>query len=112
MKGLIKKDFLLMKGNLTYFVIVTGIFTLFSVTGMSFNISFMLPFITIMIFISTFSWDDFNNWNAYAITLPIGRKNIIKSKYISAMIIMIISVILGIAISFLTTIASNSQFNI
>lgn len=111
MKGLIKKDFLLLKGNLTYFLIVTIVFSVFTLTGFAFNILFILPFITIMLFISTFNWDDFNNWNAYAITLPIERKNIVKSKYISAMIILLISITLGIIISFLTTIISKNNFN-
>lgn len=111
MKGLIKKDFLLLKGNLTYFLIITVIFSMITITGEAFDVSFMLPFLAIMMFILTFSWDDFNNWNAYAITLPIGRKNIVKSKYISAIIILFSSVILCIVLSFITTMVSENTFD-
>ena len=36
-----------------------------------------------MMFISTFSYDEFNNWNSYVATLPNGRKNAIIAKYIA-----------------------------
>ncbi len=112
MKGLIKKDFLLLKGNLTYFLIITIVFTLFSIQGTTFQVSFILPFIAIMMFISTFSWDDFNHWNAYAITLPVERKTIVKSKYISAIILIFISILIGLIIFFLNTVITETTFNI
>lgn len=112
MKGLIKKDFLLIKSNLKSFIVIILVFTLFSMNGEGFDVSFILPFLAIMMFISTFSWDEFNNFNAYAITLPIGRKNIVKSKYISAIIFIAIATIIGLIISYLTTILSKNIFDI
>ncbi len=112
MKGLIKKDFLLIKSNLKSFIVIILVFTLFSMKGEGFDVSFILPFIAIMMFISTFSWDEFNNFNAYAITLPIGRRNIVKSKYISAIIFIAIDTIIGLIISYLTTILSKNIFDI
>lgn len=111
MKGLIKKDFLLLKRNLKYFLIVVIIFTIFSLDGKTFNVAFIVPFIMMTVFISTFSWDDFNNFNAYAIALPIGRKNIVKSKYISAVILIIISILLGITISLSTHVILKNAFD-
>ena len=49
-----------------------------------------------MMFISTFSYDEFNNWNRYVATLPNGRKNAIIAKYIATMIIIIILSIISI----------------
>lgn len=112
MKGLIKKDFLLIKSNLKSFIVIILVFTLFSMKGEGFNVSFILPFLAIMMFISTFSWDEFNNFNAYAITLPIGRRNIVKSKYISAIIFIAIATIIGLIITYLTTILSKNIFDI
>lgn len=110
MLSLIKKDFLLLKGNLKYFLIVAIVFTLFSNNEIAFDVTFMLPFIGIMMFISTFNYDDFNNWNAYAITLPIKRKDIVKSKYITALIIIAASIVLGIVISLITSIVLDKAF--
>lgn len=112
MKGLIKKDFLLIKSNLKSFIVIILVFTLFSMKGEGFDVSFILPFLAIMMFISTFSWDEFNNFNAYAITLPIGRRNIVKSKHISAIIFIAIDTIIGLIISYLTTILSKNIFDI
>ena len=32
--------------------------------------------------IATFSYDDVNNFNAYAITFPNGRRNVVLEKYL------------------------------
>ena len=112
MLGLIKKDFLLLKSNLVYFFIITVIYALLAIEGSS-EISFImfLPFIAIIMFLSTFSYDDFNKWNAYAITLPVGRKSIVKSKYISTIIIIIFSSVLGLLISYLISLLPNQTIN-
>ena len=39
------------------------------------DVTFIVPLIGIMLFISTFSYDDFNNWNSYAVTLPNATAN-------------------------------------
>ena len=111
MKGLVKKDFLLLKGNLTYFIVVTIIFSVFSVMESSFDIASFLPFMGMILLVSTFSWDDYNNWNAYAITLPVGRKNIVKSKYISAIITIVLSAIISLIVSFITTSIAGNSFD-
>lgn len=102
MLGLIKKDFFMIKANLKTLLIYLAIYTVISFNG-NFEMSFLLPFLCIMTFISTFSYDDFNNWNAYAVTLPSGRKNIVRSKYIATIIVSLISFIIGITISILVS---------
>lgn len=113
MLGLIKKDLFLLKSNLTYFLIIAVVYATLVIEG-SFETSFMmiLPFIAIVMFLSTFSYDDFNKWNAYAITLPSGRKNIVKSKYISTIIIIIVSSLLGLLISYLISLLPNKSLDI
>ena len=64
----------------------------------TFDVTFIVPLIGIILFISTFSYDDFNNWNSYAVTLPNGRKNVIKSKYIASIILTVILGIVSLAI--------------
>lgn len=87
MRGLIKKDLLLLKGNLKVIIIVLLGFTIMALYGMN-EMSFILPVICVMLIMSTFSYDDYNKWDAYAITLPKGRENAIKSKYISTFILI------------------------
>lgn len=98
MIGLIKKDFLLIKNNIKLIVVIFFIFIVMSLQG-SFDISFIVPFIVTMLFISTFSYDEYNKWDSYAVTLPNGRKNIVKSKYIASLILTVLSIIITIIIS-------------
>ena len=74
---------------------------LFIVFGfMTFNgemdLSFVLPFMSVVIMISTFSYDVYNKWDAYVITLPNGRKNVVKAKYIATFILIVVSILITI----------------
>ena len=106
MLGLIKKDFLLIKANLKSMVIIFIVYLILAFQG-AFDVTFIIPLIGIMLFISTFSYDDFNHWNSYAVTLPDGRKNVVRAKYIASIILTIIlaavALIIGIGISYTKT---------
>ena len=86
----------MIKANLKTFLIIFIAFIIMSYNG-SYEMTFVLPFLCIMLFISTFSYDDFNNWNPYAVTLPDGRKNVVKAKYISSVILTVILSIVALA---------------
>ena len=103
MLGLIKKDLLLIKANLKSMIIIFVIYIMLAFQG-TFDVTFIIPIIGIMLFISTFSYDDFNNWNSYAVTLPNGRKNVVRAKYIILMIILaVVAFFIGIGISYIKT---------
>ena len=106
MLGLIKKDFLLIKANLKSMIIIFVIYIMLAFQG-TFDATFIIPLIGIILFLSTFSYDDFNNWNSYAVTLPNGRKNVVRAKYIASTILMIILAVvafsIGIGISYIKT---------
>ena len=106
MLGLIKKDFLLIKANSKSMIIIFIIYLMMAFQG-TFDVTFIVPLIGIMLFISTFSYDDFNNWNSYAVTLPDGRKNVVRAKYIASIILTIIlaavALVIGIGISYTKT---------
>ena len=99
MLGFIKKDLLLIKGNLKSLIFVILIYFLLMATG-DFDISFIPPFLSTMIMLSTFSYDNYNNFDAYGITLPNGRRNIVLAKYLSTIILVIITTI----VTYLTSI--------
>ncbi len=106
MLGLIKKDFLLIKANLKSMVIIFMVYLILAFQG-TFDVTFIILLIGIMLFISTFSYDDFNNWNSYAVTLPDGRKNVVRAKYIASIILTvvlgIVAFAIGIGISYTKT---------
>lgn len=98
MKGLILKDIYLTKGSARTLLVMIVAFVLMSFQNIDFLI-FFLPFLCIMICISTFNYDEYNKWDAYAITLPNGRKNIVKSKYFATILMIIIGMIISIVIT-------------
>lgn len=110
MLGLIKKDLLIVKTNLKTLLIILFVFLFMTFNG-NFDLIFILPFMLIMAFVSTFSYDDFNNFNAYAVSLPSGRKNIVKSKYISSILLIITSSLIGLVLS-LTIMFINNKVDI
>lgn len=111
MLGLIKKDFLIIKSNLKTMIIIFLVFFIMILQGF-FESTFVIPLIGIMLFISTFSYDDFNKWNAYAVTLPNGRKNVVRAKYIASIILTIILGIVSIAISITISNVKTIEINI
>lgn len=82
MKGLIIKDFLNLKKNIKMMLITTFIYILFFIT---YDPTFLCGLL-IMIFslqsLSTFSYDEYSNWDVFALSLPISRKELTLSKYI------------------------------
>ncbi len=81
MKGLLIKDFKLMKMQKNFFIMIVVIS--FVVSLLTEDVTFMLgfiSFITSLFTISTISYDEFDNGNAFLFTLPIDRKKICSRK--------------------------------
>lgn len=95
MYGLIKREFLMIKQNLKILMLIFIVFLGMTMINES-DMTFILPFMSVMISISTFSYDNYNKWDAYAVTLPGGRKNVVKAKYISTLVFVITSFIVSI----------------
>lgn len=78
MIGLMKKDFLLIKSNKNIILIAFLMVILFGVFG-EMDISYILPFMLLTVYMSSFSYDEYNNFNAYVCTLPNGSKYFIST---------------------------------
>ncbi len=98
MKGLIKKDLFMLKSNMRYIIIFSVLYFFIASNQADdvFAISFILPFLMVVMMNSTFSYDEYNKWFSYAVTMPNGRANIAKSKYIVAILGSIFASILSI----------------
>lgn len=93
MLGLIKKDLFLIKGNMKTLVILLCVYVVMAFQGQM-SLSFILPVMSVILMISTFSYDAYNKWDAYTITLPNGRKNSVKSKYLTTILLVAITTII------------------
>lgn len=102
MKGLILKDILFVKNFSKMIFVLVIAFAIMGYNGDGYSIAFYLPFIAIMISLTTFNYDTFNNWDTYLLSFPIKRKEIVKAKYIFAFLTVILSMILAFLFVFLT----------
>ena len=83
MKGLLIKDFKLLKGQKNFFMTITAISIIMIIVspGTSFPIGF-LGFVGALFSLSSISYDEFDNGNAFLFSLPITRKDYVLEKYV------------------------------
>lgn len=112
MKGLIVKDLLFIKNNMKTFLIILLAFSIIAISNENYNFMlYIIPFFLVMMTISTFNYDEFNNWNSYCLTLPISRKKIVQSKYLFTIFLAIVGIILT-AIIIITFKSINQSLNL
>lgn len=100
MKGLILKDFYSLRGSVKQMLIIYGFYIVCAMIGI-WDISFFVGLATMMgamMAVSTFSYDDMAKWEAYALTMPIKRRDLVSSKYIVMLLTMLISAAFSMAI--------------
>ena len=90
--GLIIKDLLLIKENWKQLLIFALIFIVIGLEGNQI-LTFVPIFLSLMVLLSTFSYDDYNKWNSYAVTLPNGRKNIVRAKYVASIGLSVLAIL-------------------
>lgn len=113
MKGLLIKDFKLLKGQKNFFMAITAISIIMIIVspGTSFPIGF-LGFVGALFSLSSISYDEFDNGNAFLFSLPITRKDYVLEKYIFGLILGIMSLLLGTVISLVAIgITKTGSFN-
>ena len=98
MLGLVKIDLLMIKGNIRQVILFLVVFLILAFQEN--NIIVIVPvFVSMMVFITTFSYDEYNKWDAYAISLPVSRKNIVKAKYVASIILWAIALLVTVVIT-------------
>lgn len=113
MKGLLIKDFKLMKGQKNFFMVIVVISLIMTITSpsTSYAIGF-LGFIGSLFTLSSISYDEFDNGNAFLFSLPITRKDYVLEKYAFGLVTGMASLLLGTIISLITVIITNTgDFN-
>lgn len=100
MHGLIQKDLYSLRGSLKSILLIMVLFGILFIPQAG-GISFIAVTVFIMpsLVISTISMDDFVKWDKYALTLPLSRKDIVKSKYELLLLLSIIGAIIGLAVT-------------
>ena len=107
-KGLLKKDLYNLasyKASLIITVIFCGI-AIIGTEAVNYGPIIICTIIG-MISLSTFNYDEIAKSNKYILTLPTNKKEIIKSKYILAIVSTIVGGILGLLLTIIVTMAMN-----
>lgn len=107
MKGLIIKDFKLLMMQKSFFITLVFVAVFFSITTDSVFVIGFLTMICSMFVLSTISYDEFDNGNAFLFSLPITRKGYVIEKYIFGIMIGVISLVLSTIIACILTLFLN-----
>ena len=100
MKGLLVKDFKLMKNNMVFLVMII-IISIGCAAGMK-NPFFALGYATALISIfsvNTIAYDEYDNGMAHLFSLPVSRKIYVKEKYVFAILISVVGITIATLIS-------------
>ncbi len=95
MKGLLVKDLKLMSGQKKFFVLVFLLACVLLSTNSAVFVSNYLTILCSIFVVSTISYDEFDNGNAFLFTLPFSRKEYVREKYLFGFCV-------GIGVWFLT----------
>jgi len=109
MKGLLIKDFKLLKGQKSFFgiIMIVAIGISFAMEEFSFFIGY-ITFIGTLFTLSTVTYDEFDNGNAFLFSLPITRKSYILEKYGFGLIIGVISCFIATIFTMMSAIMRSS----
>ena len=88
MKGLLVKDFCIMKLQKTFFIMIFVMALVFawSFKNPSYMVSF-LTFISSIFVLTTISYDEFDNGYTFLFTLPVSRRIYVLEKYVFGLIL-------------------------
>lgn len=102
MKGLLIKDFLLLRSYLRTIGLLLVLFFFCSLpTGPAF-FSGVVLIEAVMLAVSTFSYDDMAKWNTYMLSMPVSRKTAVQEKYVLSFLLSLIGIVLATAGGILT----------
>ena len=114
MKGLLIKGFKLMKMQKRFFLLIllVGVVITFSSYDVAFTTGFMAS-VSSLFSISSISYDEFDNGNAFLFSLPISRRTYAVEKYIFGAILgccaWVLAMIIAISVGFLKGIHPDTE---
>ena len=96
---MIKKEIYMILQNKRFLGVCLVIYVLYSFL-FEMDMSFYLPFMAAMMAITGFSYDDYNNWQTYASSLPQGKIGIVRAKFVTAFGSTLLAGVIGFLLSF------------
>lgn len=112
MKGMLMKDFMLLKNQKQFFVVILVFAFMFF--GMYDDTTFAFTYIVVLctlFTISTISYDEYDNGMSYLFTLPISRKGYVKEKYVFGIIAIFIALVTSTVLDFVFQMVKNQKYS-
>ena len=110
MKGLLLKEFLMLKKGWVTLVIF---FIAFGIGGVGSDfICFMLPMFSAILLYGHINYDEQSKWQQYSIALPYGRKMIVSAKYAAMAIGAVVSTVLVVLLYGVTVAIGKAEFTL
>lgn len=109
-KGLIIKDFQLMKSQMKFFFFLMIAYGIFMASSL--NMVFFVGYIAILcayLVVGTFSYDAFENGYAYLFTLPVSRKDYVVEKFVFGVLLTMIPFLVVSVVSWVALVVRGSE---
>lgn len=109
MSGLITKDFIVLKNNSRFYLILLA---LYFVIGLFSDLSsFMIGMMAVLgisFVLSTFSYDEAAKWDQYSLSLAVTRREMVRAKYLVALLLTGIATVIGFVLSLIAQLIHNT----
>ena len=99
MKGLLLKEFLILKPYLRIYAVMLSIYMLLDLTGNASIFASMISAILLILPMSTFSADELARWDKFAAALPGGRRKVVTAKYQVLLVVLAGAFVLSCAVN-------------
>ena len=112
MKGMLIKDFRLLKNQGKTLILMLLAVAVFMNLITDVGPSFVVGYITIifsLFTVSTISYDEFDNCYLFLMTLPVSRKNYVNEKYLFALLSIVLTWCVGMVLGTGLMLMSNSE---
>jgi hypothetical protein len=110
MKGLLIKEMITnLKNNKIYFIIIPA-FALFGLLNKQNMFLMLIPMLLSMLPLGQMSYDEISHWDKYVYCMPVSKKTIVSSRYISIAIMSLISALIIAVIMLLVSLNSPEAF--
>lgn len=97
MKGLLRKDLYNLKEQIKVYLILPMMAIFFAVQMDSLeSAQAIFGMLIILIPISSFAYDEYSDFNSYALTLPLRRSDLVYSKYLLSFLVGIVSFLIAL----------------
>jgi len=112
MKGLILKDLINLKSTFKMLGVMMLFFAVvFIPQGNSFIFGIIILMFAMMV-VTTISYDDLAKWDAYALTMPVTRKEMVLSKYLVMAILNTLGAVLSLIVGAVGSVIMGQSFDL